>query len=371
MNELNKYSFVIPSYNSKKLLRNTLKSLDYLITNKNIGYEVIVVDDGSNDGTDRYIQKINVKYEIKYIYLQREHDSSRSKARNEGMKAAKGNIIVFIDADIIVRPEYLLNLDKFYQFSDEIAVAGIRLLINENIDDSMVDDKSIYDESCLKNLRIGMDFRYDIFEELSYNAGGMTAPFLYALTCNLAVPKKWIDKTTGFDEKLIKWGIEDIEFVYRMYCQGMRIAINPKDYVIHQFHGVEQTDVINAKYEEDIKYNTNIFIKKHPSFLGLSNEKVYELFRSIGTRYKDIERNDLKESVIINITQEDRIGEIKKKVTTLCKEKKINIIINDYVKDNDLYIWIQLLKNVNAKIKYYPFPRVCPEFCVNSREVLA
>ncbi|MEK3793109.1 glycosyltransferase [Paenibacillus sp. FSL R7-0204] len=367
---MNKYSFVIPSYNCKKLLRNTLKSLDYLITNKNIGYEVIVVDDGSDDGTGRYIQEINVKYEIKYIYLKRGHDSSRARARNEGMRAATGNIIVFIDADIIVRPKYLLNLDKFYMVSDEIAVTGIRVLMNQDIDDCMVDDKSIYDERRLKR-RIGMDFRYDIFEDLSYNAGGMTAPFLYALTCNLAVPKKWIDTTTGFDEELIKWGIEDIEFVYRMYCQGMRIAINPKDYVIHQFHGVEQTDVIDDKYEEDIKYNTNIFIKKHPAFLGLSNEKVYELFRSIGTRYKDIERNDVKESIIINVTQEDRIEEFKKKITTLCKDKKINIVINDYVKDSDLYLWIQLLDNVNAKIKYYSYPRVYPVFGENHRVALA
>lgn len=70
--------------------------------------------------------------------------------------------------------------------------------------------------------------------------------------------------------------------------------------------------MIDKKYEDDIRYNTNIFIQKHPSFLGLSDEQVYQLYRSIGPRYKDIERYDSKESVIINVTPEDRIEEVKK-----------------------------------------------------------
>jgi glycosyltransferase involved in cell wall biosynthesis len=354
---MNKYSFVIPTYNCKKLLRNTLKALDYIVMDNSIEYEVIVVDDGSNDGTGEYIGDINVNYTLKYIYISRDCNSSRARARNEGIKAANGNIIVFIDADIIVRPGFLLELDKFFSYSDEMAVIGMRRLINENIDDSMVEDKSVFNESCLEKLKMGMDFRFDIFEQLSYNAGGMKAPFLYALTCNLAVPRKWIDKTTGFDEELIKWGIEDIEFVYRMYCKGMKIAINSRDYVLHQFHGVEQTDVINKKYENDIKYNTDIFVKKHPSFLGLPDERVYQLFRSINTHYKDIEDDNTNESVIIDITEKDEIEEVKRKVETIGRNKKINIIINDYVRDSDFHIWVQLVENICAKIKYYPVKR--------------
>jgi glycosyltransferase involved in cell wall biosynthesis len=351
---MNKYSFIIPSYNGKNLLRNTLKALDYLNTNDNIAYEVIIVDDGSNDGTGALVQATKPGYELKYIYLKREPHSSRSRARNAGLKAASGNIIVFIDADIIVRPDYLLNLDKFFRCSEEIAIAGIRLLINEPIDDRLVDDKSIFDESCLKQFKLGMDFRYDIFEDISYNAAGMKAPFLYALTCNLAIPKKWIAQTTGFDEELIKWGIEDIEFVYRMYRLGMRIAINPADYVIHQFHGVEQTNVIDQKYEADVKYNTDIFIRKHPSFLGLSDAQVHELFRSIGTRYKDIEKSEERERITINITQPDRIEEAKREITSLARDDHLTVIVNDYVADSDLYIWIQLLQQTHANIRYYP-----------------
>lgn len=354
---MNKYSFVIPTYQSKKLIKNTLKALNYLELRSHICYEVIVVDDGSTDGTYHYIQGVNENYKLEYIYLPRERDSSRARARNFGIKKASGNIIVFIDGDIIVKPNYLIQLDEYFGYSKDIAVVGTRLLLNENIEEDVLEDKSIFNEEMLKSYKLGIDFRHKIFNDLSYNASSMDTPFMFALTCNLAVPKRWIEMVNGFDEELKKWGIEDIEFVYRLYLKGLKVIINSRDEVIHQFHGIEESDVVSDKQIHEVDYNTSVFIRKHPDFMGLSNDEVYELFRSIATNYRKLESDDSMESIIIEFRDADKYEDLKMEISKLLKREKTTIIINDYVESSALDIWIQLQGKSKTKVRYYPYSK--------------
>jgi glycosyltransferase involved in cell wall biosynthesis len=91
---------VIPAYNNKLLLRKTLEALNYQIGYGRNDYEVIIVDDGSSDGTCDYIKNVNRNYNLKYFYLERCDDSGRARARNYGWKKASGDIIIFIDSYI-------------------------------------------------------------------------------------------------------------------------------------------------------------------------------------------------------------------------------------------------------------------------------
>lgn len=59
------------------------------------------------------VKKFNI-YELKYIYLERCMDSCRSRAINYGIKMAEGEIIIFIDADIIVKKDYLVRVEKCF-----------------------------------------------------------------------------------------------------------------------------------------------------------------------------------------------------------------------------------------------------------------
>ncbi len=93
-------SVVIPLYNKKKYIKNTIKS----VLNQSFqDFEVIIVDDGSTDGSAQEVGKI-VDSRIRLI---RQNNAGVSAARNRGIQEAKFNLIAFLDADDEWKQEYL------------------------------------------------------------------------------------------------------------------------------------------------------------------------------------------------------------------------------------------------------------------------
>ncbi len=103
MNKSSLVSVVIPTYNSKETIVQTLASVKNQ-TYQN--YEIIVVDDGSNDGT---IELVNSLKDIKIIT---QTNQGPSVARNRGVEEAKGDYIAFLDSDDLWHPQKLEILLK-------------------------------------------------------------------------------------------------------------------------------------------------------------------------------------------------------------------------------------------------------------------
>lgn len=100
-----KFSVVIPLYNKEKYIRNTLKSvLDQTVHN----FEIIVVDDGSTDGSLQAANSI-ANEKIKVIS---QKNAGVAVARNVGVENAKADYIAFLDADDKWQPNYLENIEK-------------------------------------------------------------------------------------------------------------------------------------------------------------------------------------------------------------------------------------------------------------------
>ena len=99
------FSFVIPTYNRCSRLQKTLASL-FVQTFQD--FEIIVVDDGSTDETSAVVSALATK-ESRLLYIQQEQRGA-SKARNVGVKHAKGEYVVYIDSDDIAHEELLKNI---------------------------------------------------------------------------------------------------------------------------------------------------------------------------------------------------------------------------------------------------------------------
>lgn len=105
-----KVSVVVPVYNEEKYIGTCLRSL---ANQTQKPFEIIVVDDGSDDNSKLEIKKSfrHFKSTINLIYLKQKH-SGPSKARNLGAKKAQGDILLFPDADMKFDRQYLKKLTQ-------------------------------------------------------------------------------------------------------------------------------------------------------------------------------------------------------------------------------------------------------------------
>ncbi len=102
------FSVVIPLYNKQSYIKNTLKSvLQQDFTN----FEIIVINDGSTDNSEKIVKKINDER----IRLISQSNKGVSHARNTGIKHAEGKIIAFLDADDFWYPGHLSEIYQLYQ----------------------------------------------------------------------------------------------------------------------------------------------------------------------------------------------------------------------------------------------------------------
>lgn len=100
-----KISIVIPTYNEKKILGNCIESLGEQTFND---FEIVIVDDGSTDGTLDLLK--NLKRSLPNFKFIKQSHLGAGAARNAGVKLSKGEILVFVDADMTFDKDFLKNL---------------------------------------------------------------------------------------------------------------------------------------------------------------------------------------------------------------------------------------------------------------------
>ncbi len=90
-------SFIVPAHNEERLLGRTLDSIHYTARLLSLTYELIVVDDGSTDGTAAVAESQGCRV-VRVSFRQ------ISRTRNAGARVARGRIFVFVDADTVIGP---------------------------------------------------------------------------------------------------------------------------------------------------------------------------------------------------------------------------------------------------------------------------
>lgn len=102
-----KVSVIIPTYNEEKDLPNAIESLGFQTFTD---FEIIVVDDGSTDNTKEVLR--NLQSPISNLHFLEQDHKGAGAARNLGAKKAKGEILVFVDADMTFDESFLEKLSE-------------------------------------------------------------------------------------------------------------------------------------------------------------------------------------------------------------------------------------------------------------------
>lgn len=114
-------SIIVPVYNGRKTIN---KCLDSILQQTYTDYEVVVIDDGSNDGCVDVIKEYELKDSRIKLYCQK--NSGVSKARNYGIDKAKGDFITFVDCDDWISPDMLEEM-MIYMNDGDIDIVFVNL----------------------------------------------------------------------------------------------------------------------------------------------------------------------------------------------------------------------------------------------------
>lgn len=124
-----KLSVIIPSYNAGSYLNEAVSSVRKQQTSFPLTEEIIVIDDGSTDGSVEQVQDSNL------IVLHQDHQGA-SAARNYGMKEATGDWLLFLDADDVLVPDAVESLFQgLLQYEGSVVALGMaEEFISEELD---------------------------------------------------------------------------------------------------------------------------------------------------------------------------------------------------------------------------------------------
>lgn len=207
------FSIILPVKNEGSNIKMTIDSI--LQTNPETPYEIIVVDDNSQDDCCGFLT--TGRYRLPYLNLITTGGAGAANARNIGAEKAKGNILVFCDAHITVPPDWLFKMAGSFSFKSVYGLSpGIASMTTPNaVGYGQTWNNKL--EVCWLPKPQNMD----------------TSPLLPG-GCQ-AFRKEAFLKVGGYDRGFKVWGREDEEISLKMWLFGYSLFVDPDIVVQHLF----------------------------------------------------------------------------------------------------------------------------------------
>lgn len=231
-------SVVVISWNQLAFLQRLLDQL--LAQNYDHSkYEILIVDDGSSDGSREWLQSLN-RDNVRVILGSR--NRGRGASRNAGIRAAGGSIIVMIDGDHTVQADYL-SLHASRHQSGRCVIVGKSDFIEQD--------------------------EYTALNHYLNNGGAVKMPpnarlpGRYFLTRNCSAPRDLLFEVGLFDETFLAWGGEDLDLGVRLAKSGVPIYGEPNALAIHHHHR-NLRDLMKQVYLYG-RESIPILLQRHPS----------------------------------------------------------------------------------------------------------
>jgi glycosyltransferase involved in cell wall biosynthesis len=241
------FSVVIPTYNRLDMLQRVLDALDAQIDAPD--FEVIVINDGSKDDTERVISQ------RKGITFRTQPNSGPGRARNFGVSLAKGTFVVFIGDDTVPEPRFLSEHARIHRESNDdrlVACLGYTGWPRTERVTAFMDYINDY----------GLQFGYKLIKH------GAVVPFNFFYTSNISIDRELLVEQP-FDTTFPSAAWEDIELAYRLDAKGLKIHYNERAVTRH-YHQMNVDSFARRQYT--VGKSGAIFYRKHPElggFLGV------------------------------------------------------------------------------------------------------
>lgn len=252
-------SVVMPAYNQREALQIVLESFAHQRDVQGL-WELILVDDGSEDGTRELVESHKAPHRLTYV---RQQHSGRAAARNAGVSHAQGHVVVFCDSDRAVCNDFIANhLEQHSRHHNLVAIGGVW--------EFYISDLAAKREALLAG------FQNDLvqFQHLArqpvyvrtvcrmFDGNGRTGyamPWIAFFSGNVSVRTAHVRECGAFDEQFAGWGFEHFELGYRLYKSGAVFVYEPG---ARNYHFAHQRPP--GFYEQSVEDSFAYFRRKHP-----------------------------------------------------------------------------------------------------------
>jgi len=240
-------SIIVLTFNKLQFTKNFLK---YLYKNtKYLPWELIIIDNGSTDGTPQFLKKFQEKVENCHLILNSDNFGF-AKGNNQGIKAASGCYIIFMNNDVFVTPNWLNNLIICLESNHKIGIVGAKLVYPRI--------RKIQHAGIVFSPN-GKPFHIHRYRNTT-NKNVNTKRTFNAVTAALMLIKKdLLDELGGFDEAYKIGSYEDVDLCLRARLKDFLILYCPQSEAIHyEFTSSRQF----KEFNQIAKANFKIFLEK-------------------------------------------------------------------------------------------------------------
>lgn len=314
-------SVIIPACGRINKLENTIKSI---LNQTYLPFEIFVIDDSEDNSVLNMCEKF--KQNITYI---KNKLKGQGNARNLGASNSRGDILLFIDSDIIASENLIKNHVYWHKKGEKVVLGKV------NFPEIPIDYyNSIVD--------IGA-----YFEKIKENK----LDFIKFITCNISINRQLFCKSGGFDPGFTTYGFEDIELGYRIGKNKKFIRYAPKAVGIH--YNNRKLSEILERAETVARASLN-FAKKHPEYCNkwlLPHQRIKSIsLHEIPVKITPVNFQDTLRKIEENTVIETIISEVKIENFEIVKNfiEKNRIICNPFT----IYelAWYSNWYNLNLRI---------------------
>jgi glycosyltransferase involved in cell wall biosynthesis len=248
-----KVSVVIPSYNYARFLGQTIASLQ---AQSWAHWEAIIVDDGSTDDTEAVAAQL-LGEDSRIVYV-RQPNGGTSAAKNTGIRHARGEYLLFLDADDLLTANKLAAHIEHFQNSPHVDISYSRFRYFLDGDESRLFTK--LDLSSEQEWAVAIDGRYDVALPVFLRGNNMA---IHAAM----VRKSLVDRVGDFDTEMR--ALEDWDYWLRCILRGAHLAFldDPQVLALTRVHKGSATHRLDFS-----DYKRRVYEKVRQEALGLRGE---------------------------------------------------------------------------------------------------
>lgn len=238
-NKLPFVSVVIPNFNGAKYLESCIASV---LEVKYPEFEVIISDDASTDESVRIANSYALKNK-KVRVIENPKNMGASASKNNGVAAARAEIVVFLDSDTEVKPDFLTKLISELISDEELAACQSVIM---DYDDRALIQQAGGIINPLTGWLSGI-LQWQKYAE-EKKKGTLRSRYIAGVSGSLAVKRHFFERVRGFDEREARHS-EDVDFSWRMWVAGGKIKLISDSLIFHKNKPMSDRALMNASKE--------------------------------------------------------------------------------------------------------------------------